>query len=89
MCSVLIFFQRVTPKVDATISHELYVFHRWGIIRYAVYNLYLIKLLGPNIKRPNTFSVFISEVSVSDQLSPMISPVYKILLPISRALISY
>ena len=27
--------QRVTPKVDATISHELYVFHRWGLIRYA------------------------------------------------------
>ena len=29
------FLQRVTPKVDATISHELYVFHRWGLIRYA------------------------------------------------------
>ncbi|XP_028417535.1 cilia- and flagella-associated protein 61-like [Dendronephthya gigantea] len=26
-------FTRVTPKVDATISHELYVFHRWGLLR--------------------------------------------------------
>ncbi|CAB3977510.1 Cilia- and flagella-associated 61, partial [Paramuricea clavata] len=26
-------FTRVTPKADATTSHELYVFHRWGLIR--------------------------------------------------------
>lgn len=26
-------FTRVTPKVEATVSHELYVFHRWGLLR--------------------------------------------------------
>lgn len=40
----------MTPKVDATISHELYVFHRWGLIRYG----FELKVNGAVVTNLNT-----------------------------------